>query len=353
MAPSVPAIQCEGLSRQFGNIHAVRDASLELEADSMGLVVGPSAAGKTTLLRLIAGLEKPDSGRLDLFGQSVVSSSVFVPPEKRRVGYLSQNPSLWPHLSICNNVTAHVPRAGLARQERKDRAASLLEGLGIGHLKDRKPHQLSEGEYRRCALARALAPQPKVMLFDEPFSNLDPELRHELTFHISTYLKENRIPSLWVSHLPEDPVDSGARIFVMQEGRITFSGTLEELRSNISDRFTARLCGYRTFLPALPGEHGSVSTSLGDVELESSRPIPREVGFRPEALIISDVDSGSASPPSGRVKSSFWEQGSLYYRVRLDGKEEEITAVAPAQNGKLEPESSVTIHVVGKPIGLC
>jgi len=138
MALSAPAIECDSLSKKFGKVCAIEKVSLQLEADSMGLLVGPSGAGKTTLLRLITGLDRPDSGRIALFGQEVASGSEYVPPENRGVGYLSQNPSLWPHLSVVKNVTAHTPRRGVSRREREERALSLLADLGIIDLKSRK-----------------------------------------------------------------------------------------------------------------------------------------------------------------------------------------------------------------------
>ena len=167
------ALRCTNLTRRFAGVTAVNSASLEVEAGTLLALLGPSGCGKTTLLRLIAGLDRPHAGAIEVGGRVVEDPTVHLPPERRQVGLVFQEYALFPHLSVADNVAFGLSRG----PDRETRVQDLLGQVGLDGLGERMPHELSGGQQQRVALARALAPGPRLIMLDEPFSNLDPALR--------------------------------------------------------------------------------------------------------------------------------------------------------------------------------
>jgi ABC-type Fe3+/spermidine/putrescine transport system ATPase subunit len=209
------------VSKRLGAHQALTDVSLDVFPGDAIVILGPSGCGKTTLLRLIAGLEVPDAGTISACDAPVAAPGRnLVPPHERGLGFVFQDLALWPHLTVGENLgfvlgSAHVPRA-----ERASRGQRTLDLMRIGQLGGRYPHQLSGGEQQRVALARALVAQPKVLLLDEPFSSLDPELRATLRTELSQLRRDLQVTMVYVTHDREDAAILGDRVVEMRAGRI-------------------------------------------------------------------------------------------------------------------------------------
>ncbi|MGI9509339.1 MAG: ABC transporter ATP-binding protein [Geminicoccaceae bacterium] len=280
------------LCHAYGSRQVLEDVAFSLAAGEVHCLVGPSGCGKTTILRLIAGLEALQGGRVIIDREVAAEPGRSIPTENRRVGLMFQDFALFPHLRIIDNVAFGL--AGLDRQERHRRASDLLAQLDLfGHV-DAYPHMLSGGEQQRVALARALAPNPRLMLLDEPFSALDATLREQVRDDTMAFLRAAGTPVLMVTHDAEEAVRVADRIHVMLEGRILQSGTPAELYSHPASPFVAGFFGPpNRFKGWVLG--GKVSTPLGTVKvrgLEDGTAV--DVLVRPEALHPSrELNGGS------------------------------------------------------------
>lgn len=223
-----PLLSIRGLHFAHGSSPVVRGVDLDLGEGEVLIVVGPSGCGKTTLLRLIAGLERPAHGSIELAGVQLSNGSTFLAPELRPLGMVFQGLALFPHLSVARNVgfgLRKVPRA-----ERDRRVEEELRSVGLEGLGDRFPHQLSGGQQQRVAIARSLVLRPKVLLMDEPFSDLDSRTRHAVRTEVARILDEHRTAAIIVSHDREDAYYLGDRIAIMDGGRIVREDAADELR---------------------------------------------------------------------------------------------------------------------------
>jgi iron(III) transport system ATP-binding protein len=271
-------------------------------------LVGPSACGKTSLLRLIAGFEHPDEGEVRLEGSLVAGRGRFSPPERRRVGMVFQDYALFPHLTVAENVGF-----GVARRERAGRVAELLELVGLVDCKGRFPHELSGGQQQRVALARALAPGPAVVLLDEPWSNIDPLLRGSMRDELAAIVRAAGVTVLLVTHDREEAFSLADRVAVMRDGRIVQAGSAEDLYLAPADRWTAEFVGAGNFLPGrVDGE--LVETLLGRFPLLRQNGASQvEVLIRPEQLKLRADPGGFAE-----VVAREFRGHDVFYRLRLD-----------------------------------
>lgn len=226
-------------------VKAVLDISLSVNQGEFFSLLGPSGCGKSTILRIIAGLETPDSGEI-IIGNSIVAGSRWIPPEKRGVGLVFQDYALFPHMSIFDNIAFGLK--GCGRKELKRRVNEMLEIVGLPDMAKRYPHELSGGQQQRVALARALAPFPKVILLDEPFSNLDADLRAELRTETKQILKEKGITTILVTHDQEEAFSLSDRIGVLNQGRLEQVGTPSEIYHKPVSRFVAGFVGKADFV---------------------------------------------------------------------------------------------------------
>ena len=218
---SAPLVRVHGVTKRYGPRAAIAGVSLDVEPAESVVVLGPSGCGKTTLLRLFAGLEVPDEGEIWLAGRQVAAPGrILVPPHERGVGFVFQDLALWPHFTVGENLAFVVGSVGLPKADRSVRIQEVLALVRIAPLVDRYPHELSGGEQQRAALARSLVARPRLLLLDEPFSNLDPELRATLRGELSALQRSLALTTIYVTHDRQDAAALADRLVTMRDGRI-------------------------------------------------------------------------------------------------------------------------------------
>ena len=300
----------ENASVDYGSTVGVADVSLRVNSGELVAVLGPSGCGKTTLLLAIAGLLPLSAGRIAVGDRGLSSPSGTVPPEKRGVGWVPQEASLFPHRSVGDNIgfalSGGARRGGARGRERSARITELAELVGLEGLVGRAPNQLSGGQAQRVALARALAPRPDVLLLDEPFAALDTQLRVGLRREVAELLREQGTTSLLVTHDQEEALTLADRVAVIRDGRLEQFGTPEEVYQQPASDWVARFVGD---VVELEGEwrHGRVSCALGAVEAAAVGFTPRDgervrLMLRPEWIVPRpDLLARAAAGADARV----------------------------------------------------
>ncbi|MBW1690256.1 MAG: ABC transporter ATP-binding protein, partial [Deltaproteobacteria bacterium] len=258
-------IEIKNLFKRFKNVVAVNHIDLEVIQGEMLTLLGPSGCGKTTTLRCIAGLETPEEGEIVIDGKPMLSKGI-VPPSKRGIGMVFQNYAVWPHMRVFNNVVYGLKLQRISRQSIKERAYQVLELVGLTGLEDRYPAQLSGGQQQRVALARALVRNPKVLLLDEPLSNLDAKLREKMRFEIKSLVRRMGITSVYVTHDQAEAMVISDRIAVMESGDVVQIGTAEEIYQKPANRFVADFIGTMNFMS---GEVVQVLQDTDDVHVRT------------------------------------------------------------------------------------
>lgn len=291
---------------------AVKDISFELSSSEILALVGPSGCGKTTTLRIIAGLERPDSGVVRLNERVVASESVFVPPEKRGVGMVFQDHALFPHLTVSENIAFGL--RGQSPTQVKQSVGEMLHLVGLLPLAKRYPHALSGGERQRVALARALAPRPVLVLMDEPFSSLDADLRMEMREHVRRILKSMQATVVFVTHDQEEALYMGDRLAVLQNGQLEQIGTPEEIFHESTTRFVAEFMGDSDFLKGKVTQTG-IQTEIGLIEHLVDLPVSTLVEI---ALRADDVGFQKDGSGNSVIVERFFRGAFNLYRLRLD-----------------------------------
>lgn len=307
---AAPALELEGIGRRFGDNAALCDVSLTLEAGEIICLVGRSGCGKSSLLRLIAGVDRPDSGRIRLNGVEVAGTGRFMEPEDRNVGFMFQDYALFPHLSVEENIGFGLK--GLARADIRSRVGEVMNRVGIGILAGRYPHTLSGGEQQRVALARALAPRPVALLMDEPFSNLDRGLREALREETLSHLRALGTTAIMVTHDPEEALSAGDRIALMRKGRIVQAGRGYEVYDRPVSLYAAEFLSPGTRVDAICRD-GRVETPLGTFAAPAG--LGERMGatlfVRPQALSLAPAGEGISARLIGRAFLGEREQFSV------------------------------------------
>ena len=300
-----PALECRGLVKRFGAVAAVSGIDLAVEPGRIVALLGPSGCGKTTTLRLIAGFEHPDGGVIAINGQPVSGGGVHRPPEKRRVGMVFQEGALFPHLSVAQNIGYGLPKQA-ARARRID---EVLELVGLSGLGRRLPYELSGGQQQRVALGRALAPQPDLLLLDEPFSSLDPARLDQVRRDVVDILRASGATAVFVTHDRETAMFVGDVLTVMDNGRIEQSGPPEEVFHAPRSRFVAGFLGLADFLPA-QAEGNRLHTEIGIFGGNGRAPYPAggglEVMLRPDDLEALPDESADGVVINREFRGSFY-----------------------------------------------
>jgi iron(III) transport system ATP-binding protein len=240
-------IEIRNLFKRFKNVVAVNHVELEVNQGEMLTLLGPSGCGKTTTLRCIAGLETPEEGDIVIDGKPMLSEG-FVQPSKRGIGMVFQNYAVWPHMRVFSNIVYGLKLQKISRQSIQERARQVLELVGLTGLENRYPAQLSGGQQQRVALARALVRNPKVLLLDEPLSNLDAKLREKMRFEIKSLVRRMGITSVYVTHDQAEAMVISDRIAVMESGDVVQIGTAQEIYERPANRFVADFIGTMNFM---------------------------------------------------------------------------------------------------------
>jgi iron(III) transport system ATP-binding protein len=303
------AIALRDVAKAYGPHRLVRPTTLEVVPGELFGVLGPSGCGKTTLLRLIAGFERPDRGEVAVGGRVMAAPRTWVAPERRRIGMVFQDYALFPHLCVADNVAF-----GLGRGERQgSRVRGVLELVGLQHKAERFPHELSGGERQRVALARALAPEPEVVLLDEPFSSLDASLRAGLRREVELILREAEACAVFVTHDQEEALSLADRVAVMRDGAVVQVGTPEDVYYRPRDRWTAQFVGEVNVLHGVVDPRG-VATEVGAFALTApAEPGVVRVAVRPEQLELSADEGGNAV-----IADREFRGHDVLYRLRIE-----------------------------------
>jgi iron(III) transport system ATP-binding protein len=303
------AVECRGLTKCFKETIALADVNLFVQQGEILAVVGPSGCGKTTLLRLIAGFEQPDGGKILIQGGEVAGITWAVAPERRGVGMVFQEYALFPHLTVGQNI-----RFGLNGQPGKEQSVQEeLARVGMRGYENRYPHELSGGERQRVALARALAPKPVLVLLDEPFSNLDAERRETMREEVRAILKTAGAAALFVTHDQGEALYMGDRLAVLNHGRLEQIGSPEDVFERPRTRFVAEFMGQTDFLPAVVTAEG-LASEAGLIRQRVSIPPGKtvDVAVRPDDVDFELQEDGPAA-----IVARSYKGGSIVYRLRL------------------------------------
>ena len=339
-----------GVHKSYGGRAVLRGLDLAVVAGSFTSILGPSGSGKTTLLRVIAGFERADRGVVRLGSELVDGTGRFVAPDRRRIGYVPQDGSLFPHLSVEQNVGFGLPR----RERRGEPVAQLLEMVGLQGLAGRYPHELSGGQQQRVALARALAIEPSLVLLDEPFASLDASLRAALRQDVRRVLREAGTTALLVTHDQDEALSLADRVAVIRDGRIGQYDTPQALYAHPSSPELAAGLGETNFLRGIT-RGGGVETPLGLLRLEDG---PAAGGtridgaallvlVRPEQIVLSS-EPGDDRATARVVDAEFYGHDAVV-RLRADWDDSKVLIARTSDAGTLPEEGTrVALSVRGR-----
>lgn len=317
--PANAVLKLNNISRRFGITDALRDVSLAIVPGEIICLVGQSGCGKSSLLRIIAGVDTPDSGVLMLKDEEIAGPSRFVEPEARNIGFVFQDYALFPHLTAEQNVLFGLK--GMPKKQARERAAEMIDRVGLYPLMKRYPHMLSGGEQQRVALARALAPNPSILLMDEPFSSLDRGLREKVRDETLALLRALGTTVIMVTHDPEEALSAGDRVVLMRKGEIVQTGTGYDLHDRPNCPYAADFfCAFNK----VPGifRSGGIRTPIGTFACESilAEGDAAVAYIRPQAISVAQ-DKGNIS---GRIKGRLFLGEVEQLTVQVDGLPEPL-----------------------------
>ena len=326
-------IQVRGLSRRYFSagreIRALDDVGLTIPANRIFTLLGPSGCGKTTLLRCIVGLESPDAGEIVIGGETVFSKAkgIHVPPEKRGLGMVFQTYAIWPHMNVFDNIAYPLQVRGMARDAVRERVARTLEFVQLEGYESRPATRLSGGQQQRVALARALIAEPKVILFDEPLSNLDAKLREETRKELKAFLGKLNITALYVTHDRVEALALSDLIAVMRAGRLAEMGTPQKIYFDADTQFVADFIGRANLVKARVRAQEAartlVDSPLGAIACQRrDLPVGAEVTLciRPEFIHVAPGEGTGENVVNGRIESRAFVGESYESEIRAGGE---------------------------------
>jgi iron(III) transport system ATP-binding protein len=327
-------LEVRDLFHAFGSLEVVRGVSFALTRGAIACLLGPSGCGKTTVLRCIAGFEPVQKGEIRLGGRLVSGAGVMVAPEKRRIGMVFQDYALFPHLSVADNIAFGLHAVPAA--ERAARLRELAGLVGLDAALDKYPHEISGGQQQRVALARALAPRPELLLLDEPFSNLDVDLRERLSHEVRDIIRASGATAILVTHDQHEAFAMADEIGVLHDGRIQQWDTAYNLYHRPANRFVADFVGQGVFLPASARADGRLEIELGVLQANSRNGQQVEILLRPDDVVHDD-----ASPTQAEVVHKAFRGAEILYTLRLESGRK-VLALVPSHHN----------HALGERIGI-
>ena len=334
-------LELQHLAHAYGKQSVVDGLSLHLAPGTIGCLLGPSGCGKTTVLRCIAGFERPDAGVIKVGGELVSGPGRHVPTERRRIGMVFQDYALFPHLSVAANIGFGLQAMPFAA--RTTRVNALLDLVGLPSQANKYPHELSGGQQQRVALARALAPRPRLLLLDEPFSSLDVDLRERLAAEVRAILRAEGTTAILVTHDQHEAFAMADEVGVMQHGRIEQWDTPYNLYHRPRNRFVADFVGQGVFVPGEVLAGGAIRIELGVLgAVQAGAATPWRSGDRVSVLLRpDDIVHDDASPVTAQVVAKAFRGAEFLYTLRL-GSGEEVLSLVPSHHN----------HAPGERIGI-
>lgn len=343
-------VQLIKVVKSFGDNTVLHGINLDIEAGSLTTLLGPSGCGKTTILRLIAGLELPTSGQVIIGDEdvSVLSAS------QRDVAMVFQSYALFPHMTVGQNVGYGLKMQGIAKDIRKERVKEALDSVGLDGFQDRYIDQMSGGQQQRVAVARALILQPKVMLFDEPLSNLDSKLRRQMREDIRRLQQELGVTSVYVTHDQDEALAVSDDVVVMKDGIIAQKGSPKELYLQPNSKFVATFMGDANIITGEVIATGDTSKlRIDDIEIVTDKPMEEallnktiEIAIRPEALSLISADDKTAGLPC-KIASRAYIGSAIEYTVKWHDKELFLVSATGSQEFEIGDEAKVLITPPG------
>ncbi|MBI4985726.1 MAG: ABC transporter ATP-binding protein [Rhodocyclales bacterium] len=338
-------LEFDGVAHAYGKHAVVSELSFSLDDGEIGCLLGASGCGKTTVLRLIAGFETPSAGEIRLQGEVIASATRQLLPERRHIGMVFQDYALFPHLSVADNINFGMRNA--SADEKRRRVGELLELVGLAGQHAKYPHELSGGQQQRVALARALAPKPKLLLLDEPFSNLDVELRERLSLEVRAILKATGTTAMLVTHDQHEAFVVADAVGIMERGRIAQWATPYDLYHQPATRYVADFVGQGVFLPGEVVSRRAVRVELGVLEaklplacgetcVSCGRNCRIDVLLRPDDVVHDDTCSFQAE-----IVHKAFRGAEFLYTLRLPSGAEVLSLVPSHHN-----------HAIGEKIGI-
>ncbi len=328
-------VRLERVGKRYGDLWAVREVSLTIRPGEFFTLLGPSGCGKTTLLRMIAGFALPDAGRIFLDEEPIDH----VPPWKRDVGLVFQHYALWPHLSVYENVAFGLRERKIPRAQIPSRVAAALSQVGLEGFEGRRPSQLSGGQQQRVALARTLAVQPRLLLLDEPLSNLDARLRAQMRLELARLQRDLAITTIYVTHDQAEALALSNRVAVLSAGAVVQEGTPEEIYWRPRNRFVAEFVGAANLIPVRVAEPRETGV-LVETDSGARLPVPTDPArwrpgvrallcLRPETLRLEEAAIGRGTGFSATVQARVFEGDHHIYEVRV-GEGTDLRVEMPA-----------------------
>jgi putative spermidine/putrescine transport system ATP-binding protein len=334
-------LHLESISKRYGDFYAARDVSLDVKDGEFVVLLGPSGCGKTTTLRMVAGFIEPTSGTVRIGDRDVTR----LPSWKRNTGLVFQNYALFPHLTVNQNIAFGLEMRSTPKADIQARVQEALRLVRLDHLGDRLPAKLSGGQQQRVALARALVFHPDVLLLDEPLSNLDAKLRHEVRVEIRSLQQRLGITTIMVTHDQEEALTMSDRLVVMRDGAVRQVGSQRDLYERPADRFVADFVGRSSFIEGTMTDDRLVSKSGLDIRCARRVPGDAVMALRPERVFIADkaLDDTDNSFP-GEVEFVSYMGGLIDIHVKLSDTDRVIAQI-PNHDGHALPKVGDRIHV--------